>query len=471
MRILLINPRIDNMITTNIPCFVDEQRGYNPPLGLMYVAAYTEQHTDHEIEILDMLAEEVTYAQLESELRKRKPDIVGITTTTFTLIDTMIVAKIAKAVNKNIKIILGGPHVYIYPEETIRLPEVDFLVLGEGELPFVELLQNIDSYESLKSMKGIVFEHEGEIINNGTRKFIEELDSLPFPARHLTKVNKYSSLLAKRTPITTMLTSRGCPYKCLFCYRPHLGKKFRARSAVNVVNEMEECANMGIKEILVYDDTFTIDRQRVMDICSLILKRNLDITWDIRTRVNIVDMEMLKTLKKARCERIHYGIESANPDILKVLRKGITIPQVELAFKMTKEVGISTLAYFMLGSPTESKEQIMNTIAYAKKLKPDYCHFAITTPYPATPLYEMGIRMGMFGDYWREFAANPRKDFEPQYWEEGLSRNELTQLLNYAYKSFYARPAYVLRQIVKVRSLSEFAGKVKAGLKVIWKDS
>ena len=467
MRVLLVNPRIDNMITTNIPSYVDEQRGYNPPLGLMCVAAYAEQHTDYEIEILDMIAEEVTYDKLESELEKRKPDIIGVTTTTFTLIDVMIVAKIAKAIDKGVKVVLGGPHVYIYPEETIRLPGVDFLILGEGELPFAELLQNINDYESLRGVKGIVFKHRGEIINTSPREFIEELDSLPFPARHLTKVNKYSSLLAKGTLVTTMITSRGCPYKCLFCYRPHLGKKFRARSAINVVNEMEECVDMGIEEILVYDDTFTIDRQRVMDICRLITERGLNITWDIRARVDIVDMEMLRALRKAGCERIHYGVESANPEILKVLRKGITLPQVESAFEMTKEAGISTLAYFMLGSPTETREQIMNTIGYAKRLKPDYCHFSVTTPFPATPLYEMGIKKGIFDDYWWEFAANPHKDFTPKFWEENLSSDELTRLLNYAYRSFYTRPEYALRQMLRVRSFSEFMKKAKAGLRVL----
>ena len=467
MKVLLVNPPIDNIITTNLPSYVDEERGYNPPLGLMYVAAYAEQHTDCEIEILDMLAEEITYDRLESKLRGSKPDIVGITATTFTLIDVMIVARIVKAADKGVRVVLGGPHVHIYPEESIRLPEVDFLVLGEGEVPFTRLLQNIDDYEALEGVKGIVFERNGEIINTGPEALIGDLDSLPFPARHLTKINKYSSLLARGTLVTTMITSRGCPYKCLFCYRPHLGKKFRARSAINVVDEIQRCVDMGIGEILVYDDTFTIDRQRVMDICHLIMERGLNITWDIRARVDTIDREMLKALKEAGCERIHYGIESADPKILKVLRKGITLPQVESAFKMTKEAGISTLAYFMIGSPTETREQIINTIDYAKRLKPDYSHFSITTPFPATPLYEMGLKMGIFNDYWREFAANPSKDFTPEFWEEHLSGDELNRLLDYAYKSFYTRPEYVLGQMRKVRSFSEFIRKAKAGLRVL----
>lgn len=467
MKVLLVNPRIDNMITTMRPPYVDEQQGNNPPLGLMYVAAYAEQHTDHKIEILDMLPDEVTYENLESVIKERKPDIVGITTTTFTLIDVMLVAKIVKATDKSVKVVLGGAHVHMYPVETIALPGVDFLVLGEGELSFVELLQNINDYESLKGIKGIVFKHKGEIINTGRAGYIENLDSLPFPSRHLTQINRYNSILGKGGTVTTMITSRGCPYNCLFCHRPHLGKKFRTRSAINVVDEMEECANMGIKEILVYDDIFTLDRQRVMDICRFILERGLDIIWDIRTRVDRIDIDMLKALKEAGCERINYGVESANPEILKVLRKGITLPQVESAFKMTKKANITTLAYFMLGSPTETREQIMNTIAYAKRLNPDYCQFTITTPYPATPLYEMGIEKGMFNDYWREFATNPSKDFTTKFWEEDLNGDELTQLLNYAYKSFYIRPKYILRQIRQICSLGGFRRRVKAGLSML----
>jgi len=468
MKVLLVNPPIDNMITTNIPTYVDEERGYNPPLGIMYVAAYAEQHTNHKIEILDVLAEEIGYKELENEIKKRKPDVVGITAMTFTLIDVMIIAKIIKSVDKDIKIVLGGPHVNIYPEETISLPEVDFLVLGEGEIIFTELMENIVDYNALKNIKGIVFKHNGKIINTGTRELIENLDSLPFPARHLTKINLYSSLLAKRSPVTTMMTSRGCPYKCLFCDRPHLGKRFRAHSAKYVVDEMEECINMGIHEFLLYDDTSTIDRQRIIDICNLIIERDLDVGWDIRARVDTVNQEMLKSLKKAGCERIHYGVESANPEILKILRKGITLEQVEKVFKMTKKVGIDILAYFMIGSPTETRVQIMNTINYAKKLQPDYCHFSITTPFPATPLYYIGLEKGVIKkDYWREFASNPTKDFVPEFWEEILSKEELLELLEYAYKSFYTRPSYVIKKMLKVKSLGEFTRKAKAGLRLL----
>ena len=467
MKVLLIYPPAEHMITTNVPSFVDEETGFYPPLGLMYVAAYAERNTEHKIEILDTQVERMDYAMIEREIGRRKPDIVGIQVMTFTLIDVILTAKIIKRVNEEIKIVLGGPHVNIYPDETISIPEIDYLVLGEGEVPFTELIQNLENTQKLKKIKGLIFKEGEKIINTGSRVLMDDLDTIPFPARQLTPYKKYYSLLAKRSPVTTMMTSRGCPYKCLFCDRPHLGKKFRARSAGNVVDEMEECVDMGIKEFFLYDDTFSINKQRVLDICNEILNRDLDIGWDIRTRVDNVNKELLEKLKEAGCERIHYGVESGNPEILKVLRKEITIEQARKAFKMTKEVGITTLAYFMIGSPRETKSQILETIEFAKKLNPDFVHFSITTPFPATPLYYMGLEEGQLkNDCWKEFAKDPTKDFVPELWEENLSREELIELLKYAYKSFYTRPRYIIKEMLEVRSLEEFKRKAKAGLKV-----
>ena len=467
MKILLINPPDKNIISTNIPITIEDIRGFIPPLGIMYIASYAEKNTEHDIEILDTQVEEMSYEDIEKEIKHRRPDVVGITAMTFTLIDVILIAKIVKRIDEDIKVVLGGPHVNIYPHETINIPEVDYIVLGEGEVPFTELIQNLENTKELKKIKGLVFKEGEKIVNTGSRELIDDLDRIPFPARHLTPYKKYYSLLAKQAPVTTMMTSRGCPYKCLFCDRPHLGKKFRARSAGNVVDEMEECVDMGIKEFFLYDDTFAVNRQRVFDICNEILNRDLDIGWDIRTRVDNVNKELLEKLREAGCERIHYGVESGNPEILKVLRKGITIEQVRKAFKMTKEVGITTSAYFMIGSPRETKSQILETIEFAKKLKPDFAHFSVTTPFPATPLYYMGLEEGQFKtDYWKEFAKDHTKDFVPELWEENLTREELIGLLKYAYKSFYVRPKYVIKRILEVRSFEEFRRKAKAGLKV-----
>jgi len=467
MKFLLVNPPAENTIETEVPEVLSQERGCNPPLGILYLASslLAEGHT---VDLVDAQVEEMSYPQIQAAVKKSKPDAVGLTAMSFTLIDALLAAKTVKSVDQDIKVIFGGPHPTIYPTETAALDCVDFAVIGEGERTMLELAEALEKGRPVDAVKGLAYMKNGKPVNTGFPPFIEDLDSLPFPARKLTPYRKYSSLLAKRSPITTIFTSRGCPYKCLFCDRPQMGKRFRARSAVNVVDEMEECVGLGIKEFLVYDDTFTIDRQRVLSICSEIKRRGLDIGWDIRARVNTVDREVLSALRIAGCERIHYGVESGNEEILRILRKGITLPKVEEAFRLTKEAGIETLAYFIIGSPSETRETIEDTIRFAIKLDPGYVHFSVMTPFPATELYLMGLREGVIkSDVWLDFAKNPQKDFTPPLWEENMNREELTRLLRQAYKRFYVRPRYIMSRVARIRSPAELWRKVKAGVKVV----
>ncbi len=196
MRVLLIYPPTKNIITANVPTFEEGEDGFYPPLGIMIVAAYAEQNTERKIEILDTQVEKIGYNDIEKEIKERKPDVVGITATTFTMIDVIMTAKVVKSVDENIKVVLGGPHVNIYPDETINIPEVDFLVLGEGEITFTDLIQNIENMDKLKQIKGLVFKDGDKIVNTGQRTLIDDLDAIPFPARHLTPYKKYYSVIA-----------------------------------------------------------------------------------------------------------------------------------------------------------------------------------------------------------------------------------------------------------------------------------
>ena len=451
-----------------MPKELESGMDFLPPLGLMYIASYASKHTKNEITILDCPLEKTSYDNLNDKIRQINPDLVGITAMTFTLIDVIKVAKKIKSINPNIKIILGGPHVNIYPEETMANEEIDYIVLGEGEQPFVDLLENIGNTEKLKSVGGLVFRDGTNIINTGRRAFIADLDQLPFPARELTKYQQYFSIIAQKNPTTTMFTSRGCPYNCLFCDRPHLGKMFRARSADNVIAELEEIKKLGIKEVFIYDDTFTIDRQRVIDICHKIIEKKIDINWDIRARVNTVDEELLMLMKKAGCERIHYGVEAGTEKILKVLRKGITIPMVKEAFRLTKKAGIEAAGYFMIGSPTETITDIRETIKLAKELFPDYVHFTVLTPFPATDLYYKGLSERIIKtDYWRDFSKNPKPGFKPPCWEENFTRDELFKLLITTYQSYYLNPKYILKRIREMRSWDNLKNNFKAGVRLI----
>ncbi|HUV42938.1 MAG TPA: radical SAM protein [Patescibacteria group bacterium] len=468
MKIILINPPAENEIIGNNPPIIEEERGFNPPLGLLYLAAYLRQNNHHQIKIIDSQVEELTYSQLKQKIKRSKPEIVGITTMTLTLIDVLKTVKLVKEVDKKIKVILGGPHVHIFPKETINLPGVDYLVLGEGEQAFNDLINALEKKEKLEKIKGIVFKRNKKIINTGPRPFLMNLDQLPFPARDLVPYQQYSSLIAKRQPITTMITSRGCPFQCKFCDRPNLGKVFRARSAQNVVKEIEECVQMGINEFFIYDDTFTVNQQRVIEICDEIIKRKLKIGWDIRARVDTINKKILKKLKQANCERIHYGVETGSPKVLKALNKGITLRQVRNAFRWTKEMGIDTLAYFMIGNPQEGKKEISASLKLMKELEPDFVHLTILTPFPATKIYLEALEKGIIKkDVWQEFAKKPSPDFIPPVWSENFSREELFEIVSQAYKEFYTRPAYIIQGLRKIKSLPEFNRKIRAGLKVI----
>ena len=468
MKILLIVPPEKNMIVSNTPSIVDEEQGFFPHLGVMYMASFLRENTDHKVRILDTIVNRYDYKDIERELTKYNPDVVGIPALTFNIIDTLKVAALSKKVNNECKIILGGPHVNLFPNETITQKNIDFLVLGEGEITFTELVDSLNNKTPLKKVKGVVFKEGGKIIKTEPRPLINDLDNLPFPARDLTQYKKYYSLLAKRSPITTMFTSRGCPYKCVFCDRPHLGKVFRARSAENVFEEMKECVRMGIHEIAIYDDTFTVDKKRVNDLCNLIIKNKLDVSWDIRARVDTIDKGLLRLLYKAGCERIHFGVEAGTQKILNNLRKGITIEQVTKAFRWSRQVGITTLAYFIIGSPGETLKEINQTFNFALKIRPDYLHLSAMTPFPGTELYRVGLQKGIIKkDYWKEFASNPSKDFKAPFWTENLSEKQLAHLLIKGYKKFYTRPSYIIKSLLKIRTFEEFKKKAKAGIKVI----
>ncbi len=468
MKILLINPPFDFSIQSCQPKILEEGLDFLPPLGLMSIASYIEKYTSHNVEILDAQVEQLGYEQIRLEIIKKQPDVVGVTAMTFTILDVIALAKLVKQINPEIKIIVGGPHALIYPEETMAIKEIDYLIMGEGEMVIKDLLNNLGNYPELKKIRGIAFRENGQIITTGRTDFISDLDSLPFPARRLTPYKKYFSVVSSNAPVTTMFSSRGCPYKCLFCDRPQVGKNFRARSAKNVVDEMAECAKLGIKEIFFYDDTFAADRQRVLDICSEIKRRKITIAWDIRTRVNTVDEELLGAIKDAGCQRIHYGVEAGTQKILNVLRKGITLEQAEKAFFLTKKADIETAAYFMIGSPTETRQDIQETIKFMKKLDPDYVHITIVTPFPATDLYRLAMEEKVVsGDPWKDFAKNPSSDFVPPVWEKELPREELFALLKKAYRSFYLRPKFVIKKLVRLKSSQELLNKTRAAFKLL----
>ena len=452
MRIVFVNvPNVWELVG-NDPVIIKDQQGLYPPLGLLSIASYLISHGYDDVHVLDAQVENWSHAELAQRVSELKPDVVGITAMTFTLIDVKLtVEEIRKRVRT--KIVIGGPHTSIYPEETLALG-ADYSVVGEGEITFLELVEEIRRGTATKQ----IYRQE---------KFIEDLDALPFPARELVPISKYYSVLAEDTPTTTAFSSRGCPYLCTFCDRPALGKKFRSQSAKRVVDEMQWCEEHGIKEIFFYDDTFTILKQRNIEICKEYQKRNLSIGWDIRARVNTVDEEVLRLFKSCNGRRIHFGVESGVPRILKELNKGITREQTINTFRRCKVLGIKTLAYFMMGTPTETLDDVKESLKLAKEIEADYMQMTILSLFPGTKIYDMAIKEGMVSDIWRQYVADPKIDFRPPMWEKIYTRKEHEEHLRWFYKKFYLRPRFIWDRLCEIRNPGQFRRYASAGLSLV----
>jgi radical SAM superfamily enzyme YgiQ (UPF0313 family) len=450
---------------------VDEVTGLYPPLGLLYVAGAIERCGRHGVGVVDAVAEGLDAAGVQRRVRQMRPDVVGIQALTFTLVDALEAAEAAKRAAPAARVVMGGPHANLFPEETLAFPAVDFLLLGEGESNIAGFLDEAQEGGPTAGVPGIVLRGQdgGGAAFGPPNPLIEDLDALPMPARHLLDNARYASVLGKGKRLTTIMSSRGCPARCVFCDRPHLGKRFRARSAESVAEEMERCLrDLGVDEFFFYDDTFTIDGRRVFAVCEEVRRRGLKVSWDIRARVSSVDREMLRALRDAGCARIHFGIESGNERVLKTIRKGVDLEGARQVFAWCRELGIESLAYFMFGFPGEGPAEAEDTVRYALSLRCDYVHVAATTPFPGTELYRMGMESGLYrGDPWREFARRPSPDFVPPLWEESLSRDQLSGFVRRLYRGFYGRPGYVLRQAMRVRSVPELRRKARAGARLL----
>ncbi len=465
MKVILINPPVDNMMV-NVPEDMIQFRdvGY-PNLGLMYIAAVAEKNSDHDIRIFDMQIEHADEGKLEEHLRRERPDVVGVPATSFTLIDALITCRVAKQANPETLTVLGGRHGSLYPRETANLENVDFVVVNEGEYAFLDLLREIEGARKYETVQGIAFRKDGETVFTGHRPWIDPIDDLPFPARHLTPYTKYKYALAGNHLFTTLMTSRGCPHGCVFCDRSQ-GRRFRIRSAENVADEMEECYRMGITEVFVKDDTFTVDRDRTLRICDEIIRRELQLVLCIRTRVDLVSEDVIARLKQAGCTRIQFGIESGNQRVLDLLKKNITLDQVRRAVRLAKRYDMDTLGEFMIGSPGESSREVSDTLGFAVELELDYVLFNITTPYPGTELYRMGMERGLFDDFWQAFARDPVSNARLRFWTESFSEEELRALIRKVYKRYYVRPRYVMKRISKVKSVWELMEKTRFAFKI-----
>jgi len=431
-----------------------------PPLGIAYLAAVLEK-SGHTVGIIDGFAEQLSFPDLENRIRLFSPDLVGITGMT-PVIDNAL--KTVRAARKHTKLlVMGGPHISVYGQKVFeQAPDIDFAIQGEGELSISMLVAALDTGKDFSAVPGLITRD----IRNLPAALIADLDTLPLPARHLLPNDKYSYLLSQGR-VTTVFSSRGCPYQCIFCDKAVFGSRWRARSAENVLAELEQVVReFGVKSIVFYDDLFTLKKERVIEICRGILDRKLTIEWKCEGRVNITDDESLAWMKRAGCSMIAYGVESGNQKGLDYLNKDTTVEQIRRAFELTSRAGIRPMAYFLLGIPVETYNEEIGTIEFAKEIRAAYAQFSVLSPTPGTKLYDDVVTRG----WYREVEAmNPvdKESRRPAILNENWDEDSLNRILKEAHKRFYLRPGYIWQRLREIRSFEEFLHKTSAGLKVI----
>ncbi|MCI0503081.1 B12-binding domain-containing radical SAM protein [Candidatus Micrarchaeota archaeon] len=437
-----------------------------PSLGLGYVASYLRKNSPIpvQIRIIDMIAERISPDGLPAILRGEEYDFVGITSTTVTIRAAIRCAKAARALFPHARIVFGGVHPSILPDEVLSHDFVDFVIRNEGEIPMLELVSGRPAQE----IRNLSYKKDGKVIHNPAQELIKNLDDLPFPAYDLMPIRKYYPAVGsyKRLPALSVIATRGCPGQCTFCYKV-FGRTLRSRSAKNIFDEVAFLhREYGIREIAFYDDTFTSFRDNVKEFCSLLMRSGLKITWSCFSRVDCIDRETLALMKRAGCHQILYGVESADKAILQNIRKGIDLERVRAAVRMTKEAGISPRCSFMLGNPGETRETIERTIQFALELDPDLAMFNITVPFPGTKMFEWAKQNGLLlTENWDDYDLSKQVMRLPT-----ISDQDLRESYSSAYRRFFLRPKYMLRRLAGIRSVEdavELANGAKAVANVV----
>ena len=443
------------------------------PLGLASIAAYLrKKDKDINISIIDAWAENLEFEELKNRILKTQADIIGVYLVSPIYNKGKNTIKICREALPNSLIIAGGPHPSALPQETLKdIPQLDICVVGEGEISMHEIVKGC----SLPDIKGIAYRQGQEIKLNSPREFIKDLDILPLPARNLFPLTRYRihPPYGRKNPCLTMVTSRGCPYQCIYCSKDVFKDSFRARSPQKVCDEIEYLiTKYGAKEIQFYDDDFTLDMQRAEEICDEIIKRGLKLRWSCLTRVNLVDEALLKKMKQAGCWLVSYGVESGNQKILDRINKGFTIEQVILAFEMTKRIGLNTICYFMVGLPGETKEDIQDTLNLVKRIRPDFISCGILTVYPGSQLFKVmqqekhpgRLRVLTRGE---NLAGTYFGKGNYTVFEDNLTFEELRKIAQKTTRQFYLRPQYILQSLKSIRSFSDFNYYLTGGLEII----
>ena len=423
--------------------FRKDYGGHELELGLLYIASFLEKQGMH-VSFVDMTLYNDAEQRLVDILQHTNFDFIGMTAYTNSIITANRIAGLIRQYSEA-KIIVGGAHASALPVETLEMFEnFDYLIYGEGERSFTDLVAGAN----VSDISGLVWRQVGAIIQNPPQEPIEDLDSLPFPSRHLVGVDKYIPIPSNyyQLPSTGILSSRGCLYQCTYCGRAgtRFKNKVKFRSIDNVIEEIKSCiSDFGIRDFRFYDDVFTAPRERVMEFCEKLLREDIKITWNCYARVDTVDKEMLLAMKKAGCRNIKYGVDFGTQKWMTQAKKYTTLEQAEKAVSSTKKIGIAAKVSFMIGMPGETVDEIKETINFALKLNPTYTTFNIFTPLPGSQLFdEAKINKTLLSYDYDEYFNKKGKILKDQ-----LDLPVLEKLIKEAYKKVYFNPRFFMHRI------------------------
>lgn len=467
--VLLVNPSLENDRA------VFGKRGglslvFNriPSLGLGYLASAVKS-PNREVIIYDPIIP-TSDEDLLKLVAEKKPDFVGFYSTALYMSTIRrVIQKLKEFANWNPIVGIGGPQVSSLPIEAMSYTNADVGVIGEGEITFKEIIERIENGErNFEGVLGTVLKKGDEFSINPPRPFIKNLDDLR-PAWELMppfKTWRPTPASYRKLPLAVVVASRGCPYQCTFCDRAVFGNLYRFRSGESLHQEVEELVKRyGIKEVRFFDDAFAENKERVFDFCNIILSKGPKIFWTCLITVRSADEKLLKAMKEAGCWQILFGLENASDEILKNLKKPQTVEQIKKAVAMAKRVGLGVRADFIVGTPGDTKENMLNTVEFAKRLKVDFAHFNKFTPFPGSELYRELVRAGYNFSF--DMAWNDLNHKEHIYVPQDLTPKQYTELLGVLYKKFYLRPNYILRRLLSLRTWDEFKGHIKGLLSMI----
>ena len=457
MKVMLIRYHDLDHINARLAQSLNKRQGVLPPLGIAYVASALEK-AGHSVSIIDAIALALSKDQVMDRIKEFNPKVVGVTAMTPTVRGALEASRLVKKVG-DIITVMGGVHMSILAKETLTFDSVDYGIVGEAEESMVEFCNAIEKNESYEQIEGLCYEKDGEI-HVGNPRIVSDVNTLPMPSYHLLPMEKYSSIIGLH-PTSTMMGSRGCPYKCGFCFKTPSDKQYRVRDVGKIVDEIEYLIkNYELKEIMFYDDIMPKNYARSLS--NEIIKRNVKIKWQTPQRVNLVDKELLELMAKAGCHILRFGVEQGDPEMMQYVEKKTNLPLVKEAFEGAKETGIDTFAYFIIGYIHETEETMQKTIDLAIDLNPRYVMFTRAVPLPETPLMHQSVKEGFVSfDYWNRYTLGEDMDpIQPLV-------PDADKWVKKAYRSFYLRLSKIYDQLFRIRSFSDLAKNINGFMGII----